>query len=571
MERLKRCLLKKPSVNDLEDGLESPEECTERWTSIRIIYYTMFLMSLGFSIILTGVWPYLDKLDPLAGKEFLGWIVGANPVGQMIFSPLVGWWGNRLGSIRLPLLCSLALFSIASGIYSCLELFTTHQKYWMLYSRFLIGVSSSSVAVCRSYLSAATKIKERTSAVSMVSLAQTLGFIVGPVLQGAVTMFGENGYPLLRNRLHLNMYTATGWINVLMGILNFCLFLPFVFKEKRIAAREAMIKQGMQSEKEAWKSMKPDYLSAWTLIFAFFILVFNFVFLETLATPLTMDMFAWTKAEALYYMAWIMAVGAVLASGVFLMIGPLCKRIPEQHVLLWGGFFLMVLGRAVYIPMSDQPPKLAIVENVTATLFQAEDPNWKGVYGSNFTDVQSDMFRVDLDYKGPAFVDRVSNLSDTVSSKDLLGCPSTQEWCKTTRGMTIFQFLLGYAFTAIGYPIGVTLITTIFSKVLGPRPQGTWMGLMTGSGCMSRALGPVFLSTIYTKYGLYWTFGSTAVMMAITMLWLWHMRQRLAPASYESKDSREDELATINFKQEDSTANQQEHDRKRISHDLVDS
>uniref|UniRef100_A0A2M3Z9I2 Putative transporter/transmembrane protein n=1 Tax=Anopheles braziliensis TaxID=58242 RepID=A0A2M3Z9I2_9DIPT len=572
MERLKRCILKKPSANDLEDGLESPEEYTERWTSIRIIYYTMFLMSLGFSIILTGVWPYLDKLDPLAGKEFLGWIVGANPVGQMIFSPLVGWWGNRLGSIRLPLLCSLALFSIASGIYSCLELFATHQKYWMLYSRFLIGVSSSSVAVCRSYLSAATKIKERTSAVSMVSLAQTLGFIVGPVLQGAVTMFGENGYPLVRNRLHLNMYTATGWINVLMGILNFCLFLPFVFKEKRIAAREAMIKHGMQSEKEAWKSMKPDYLSAWTLIFAFFILVFNFVFLETLATPLTMDMFAWTKAEALYYMAWIMAVGAVLASGVFLMIGPLCKRIPEQHVLLWGGFFLMVLGRAVYIPMSDQSPKLALVENVTAALL-TDDPNWKGLYGSNFTDVRSDMIRVDLDYKGPVLIAPVSNISDMIYTKDLLGCPSTQEWCKTTRGMTIFQFLLGYAFTAIGYPIGVTLITTIFSKVLGPRPQGTWMGLMTGSGCMSRALGPVFLSTIYTKYGLYWTFGSTAVMMAITMLWLWQMRQRLAPASYETKDSRGDELVTINFKQEDldSTANQQEHDRRRNSHDLVDS
>ncbi|XP_035784572.1 major facilitator superfamily domain-containing protein 8-like isoform X2 [Anopheles albimanus] len=541
MERLKRCISKKPSANDLEDGLESPEEYTERWTSIRIIYYTMFLMSLGFSIILTGVWPYLDKLDPLAGKEFLGWIVGANPVGQMIFSPLVGWWGNRLGSIRLPLLCSLALFSIASGIYSCLELFATHQKYWMLYSRFLIGVSSSSVAVCRSYLSAATKIKERTSAVSMVSLAQTLGFIVGPVLQGAVTMFGENGYPLLRNRLHLNMYTATGWINVLMGILNFCLFLPFVFKEKRIAAREAMIKQGMQSEKEAWKSIKPDYLSAWTLIFAFFILVFNFVFLETLATPLTMDMFAWTKAEALYYMAWIMAVGAVLASGVFLMIGPLCKRIPEQHVLLWGGFFLMVLGRAVYIPMSDQPPKLALAENVTTTLL-ADDPNWKGVYGSNFTDVRSDMIRVDLDYKGPAFIEPVSNISDMDYVKDLLGCPSTQEWCKTT-------------------------------QVLGPRPQGTWMGMMTGSGCMSRALGPVFLSTIYTKYGLYWTFGSTAVMMAVTMLWLWHMRQRLAPASYGTKDLRGDELVTINFKQEDvdSTANQQDHDGRRNSHDLVDT
>ncbi|XP_053680404.1 major facilitator superfamily domain-containing protein 8-like [Anopheles nili] len=540
MERVKQLLLKKPSKSDLDDGLETAAEYTERWTSVRIIYYTMFLMSLGFSIILTGVWPYLDKLDPHAGKEFLGWIVGANPVGQMIFSPLVGWWGNRLGSIRLPLLCSLGLFSIASALYSCLELFPVHQKYWMLFSRFLIGVSSSNVAVCRSYLSAATKNEERTGAVSMVSLAQTLGFIVGPVLQGAVTLFGEEGFPLFRNKLHLNMYTATGWINVVMGILNFCLFLPYVFKEKRIAAREAMMQQGMQSEKETWKSMKPDYLSAWTLICAFFILVFNFVFLETLATPLTMDMFAWTKGEALYYMAWVMAVGAILASTIFLLIDPLCKRISEQYVLIWGGFFLMVLGRAVYMPMGDSPPKLALAENVTMSSLGIEGLS-PYVYGSNFTQVYSNLTRVDFDSGVPTSEPSV-NFSN---AKDSLGCPPSQEWCKTTRGMTVFQFLLGYAFTAIGYPIGVTLISTIFSKVLGPRPQGTWMGIMTGSGCLSRALGPVFLSTIYTKYGLYWTFGTTAVMMAVTMLWLWQMRERLVPMKYDVTGKGEELVAVI--------------------------
>nr|CAD7405738.1 unnamed protein product [Timema cristinae] len=42
--------------------LETCEERSERWLSIYIIYFTMFLMSLGFSIILTGVWPYLDKV-----------------------------------------------------------------------------------------------------------------------------------------------------------------------------------------------------------------------------------------------------------------------------------------------------------------------------------------------------------------------------------------------------------------------------------------------------------------------------------------------------------------------------
>lgn len=537
MDFLKRCFIKRPSPEDLADGLETASEYTARWNSIRVIYYTMFLMSLGFSIILTGVWPYLDKLDPEAGKEFMGWIVSANPVGQMIFSPLVGWWSNRLGSIRLPLLCSLALFSIASGIYSTLELFTSHQKYWMMYSRFLIGVSSSSIAVCRSYLSAATKVGERTAAVSMVSLAQTLGFIFGPALQGLVTPLGDHGVPLFRNKLHLNMYTATGWINVLMGILNFCLFLPFFFKEKRIAAREAMVQQGKESEKETWKSIKPDYVSAWSLILAFFILVFNFVFLETLATPLTMDMFAWTKAEALRYMAWVMAVGAVVACLTFVLIEPLCKKFPERSVLLWGGFFFMVLGRAVYIPMSSSPPKLAIPLNETSLL---QPPPY--VYASNFTEVYSNLTRVEFDKITPSVV-------KAVEETEILGCPVSQDWCKTTNGMTITQFLIGYAFTAMGYPIGVTLITTIFSKILGPRPQGTWMGIMTGSGCLSRALGPIFLSTIYTKLGLYWTFGSTAVMMAATMLWLWLVRDRLTPPEYDNPTAGQ-ELQTVASRKE---------------------
>lgn len=30
------------------------------------MYFTMFLMALGFSVVLTGVWPYLDKVIPIA-------------------------------------------------------------------------------------------------------------------------------------------------------------------------------------------------------------------------------------------------------------------------------------------------------------------------------------------------------------------------------------------------------------------------------------------------------------------------------------------------------------------------
>ncbi|XP_053953843.1 major facilitator superfamily domain-containing protein 8 [Anastrepha ludens] len=496
--------------DDVNDGLETLAEYQSRWRSVRVIYFTMFLMSLGFSIILTGIWPYLNKLDPHAGKEFMGLIVAANPLGQMIFSPLFGWWSNKLASIRLPLLCSLALFTFASGLYSALEMRPDNVKYWMLTARFLIGVSSANIAVCRSYLSAATRLSERTKAVSMVSLAQVLGFIVGPGLQTAVTPLGNTGYTFFWGALVFNMYTACGWINVIMSIGNFIMFLPGLFEEHKIAAREIMIRQGKSSERETWKAIKPDYVSAWTLIMAFFVLVFNFVLLETLGTSLTMDQFAWSNHDALYYMGILMSVGAIVALVTFVAINPLCKIFPEHYVLIWGGFSLMVLGRVLYIPWGDGPPITAEVYNVTIPL------------------------------TGNATIDLGPN------DEIFLGCPKTQPWCERTPALTLTQFIIGYAFTSIGYPIGVTLIQTIFSKVLGPRPQGVWMGLMTGAGCLSRVLGPVFVGVIYTRYGTYWTFGFTSVMMFAAMIWLLLSKNRLIPPNFDNSLDAEMQTPSTN-------------------------
>ncbi|XP_012339096.1 major facilitator superfamily domain-containing protein 8 isoform X1 [Apis florea] len=489
----------------VDDDLETVFEKKERWRSIYVIYFTMFLMSLGFSIILTGVWPYLDKLDSSAGKEYMGYVVAANPLGQMLFSPLVGWWGDKRGSIRLPLLSTLALFTFASGLYSILEIVPGDRKMYMIVARFLVGISSANIAVARSYLSAATKFVERTHAVSMVSLAQVLGFVVGPSLQAAVTPLGEKGVYFIN--IPINMYTMTGWINVIMGILNFILFLPWNFTERRIAIREAMRNEGKQTEEETLKSIKPDNLAAWTLICAFFVLVFNFVLLETLGTSLTMDQFAWSKTEALYYMGILMSIGAVVSCITFVMIEPLCKKFNERKVMLWGGFLFMVIGRILYIPWGPGPPKIAYLESF-------------------------------------------NNITKDSNGTEIVGCPSTQEWCSYTPQLTPVQFFIGYGFTTIGYPLGITLIQTIFSKVLGPRPQGVWMGFMTGAGCASRVLGPVFVSVIYTRFGTYHTFGITGLTLIICMSWLQIVNKRLVPpkATILSKDM---EIPLVHLKSND--------------------
>lgn len=71
--------------------------------------------------------------------------------------------------------------------------------------------------------------------------------MVGPGLQAAVTPLGENGFYIMN--LPVNMYNMTGWINVILGILNFVLFLPWNFKEHRIALREAMRNEGKATGK----------------------------------------------------------------------------------------------------------------------------------------------------------------------------------------------------------------------------------------------------------------------------------------------------------------------------------
>lgn len=183
-------------------------------------------------------------------------------------------------------------------------------------------------------------------------------------------------------------------------------------------------------------------------------------------------------------MGLLMSAGAIIACVTFVCIAPLCRLFAEHNVLLWGGFLPMVIGRLLYIPWGDAPAQMAVWRNV-------------------------------------------SDAATNASSAELVGCPASQLWCQTTPALTMTQFLLGYVVTSIGYPIGVTLIQTIFSKILGPRPQGVWMGMITGAGCLSRIMGPVCVGFVYSRFGTYATFGGTTVMMVVAMLWMWWFRERL--------------------------------------------
>lgn len=202
-----------------------------------------------------------------------------------------------------------------------------------------------------------------------------------------------------------------------------------------------------------------------------------------------MDLYAWSRAEALHYVGLILTGGAILSTSTFIVLPALCRVFSERHVMIFCGFLPMAFGRGLLIPfLGGSPPKMA------------------------------EPLHLRMDGIIPNFI---GNSSENI---ELLGCPIAQEWCRTTPVLPMAQLLIGYAFSACGFPIAVTLLQTIYSNVLGCRPQGVWVGLIFGSGCLARVIGPVCIGFIYARYGMYWTFGMTALTVLLGMFWIWLIR-----------------------------------------------
>lgn len=49
--------------NGISKELETAEEKKGRISSLVIVYFTLFLQSLGLAVTMTGVWPFLDKVS----------------------------------------------------------------------------------------------------------------------------------------------------------------------------------------------------------------------------------------------------------------------------------------------------------------------------------------------------------------------------------------------------------------------------------------------------------------------------------------------------------------------------
>ncbi|CAL1526824.1 unnamed protein product [Lymnaea stagnalis] len=560
--------------------VEPPNVYRSRWRSIRVMYLTMFLGSVTFTITMSSLWPFLQVLNPLVSESFLGWVVSAYSLGQLAASPVFGGWANLRSSSREPLTVSLFLTTFSNLFYMYLQTMPSHKDYYMILARGLIGFSAGkpcNVAVVRSYVSGATTVKERTSSMANLSIFQAMGFILGPVIQAALVPVGYPG-PIESIGFHFNMYTAPAFFASFVAVINL-LLLIFVFKEHRVydddmqcnvQAKDTADEDDNSVLKNSMETFdyKPDYVAVISSIFLFFVVLFMFTVFETIGTPLTMHMYAWSKSKATLYQGITLGVAGFLSIIVFLVAKQLAKKYNERYLLLIG-FIFCLCGYFVYIPWGHNLPPRGL-----APISPQNKSNvipYQGIYSlpyylfykvsdssssqaftlEHFKEINSTLVHHLMKLPGSDTYLSIKNEDSSVTPQTIVtaivtnttytpeGCPWNYAWCDYVPVIHIAQFLCATILISIGYPMCNMLSYTIYSKVLGPKPQGLWMGWLTASGSLARTVGPVYVSQVYDSFGPQVTFGSCCGFIVVTIVFYLLIFRRLVPfASKEASLTR---------------------------------
>lgn len=199
------------------------------------------------------------------------------------------------------------------------------------------------------------------------------------------------------------------------------------------------------------------------------------IFFCRMCTSLLMDQFAITRANAMHYAGITMASTSIIVCIVQLILPLMTKYYSEYNLLIFMVFIPLAIGRLMYIPVGDKLQPAYPMENIT--------------------------------------IHRNSKI-------EILGCPVSQKWCLTQPALTASQFYIGHITCAASTALGLSLSQIILSKYLGRRPQGLYMGYMTSAGAISRIIAPVCITWLYSRYGLYLSYGSLGVVFVFTAIWL---------------------------------------------------
>ena len=288
-----------------------------------VVFLTVCVDFIGFGLILPLLTRYAEDFG--AGGVQIGILFLSYSLMQMLVSP---WWGrlsDKWG--RKPIL----MISIGGNAISLALAAMADSYAWLLMARLLSGFLTSNVAVAAAYIADLTEDDERSVGMGWIGAARGIGFVLGPIIGGELSVFG---------------IAAPFWGAAGLALLNFVaavLILP-----ETAAKKGAPLPQGFWQN---LKQMRRDPLFEKVLAIAF-VQVIAFSMLEMAYVLFIERRFELSPVETTLYAGRVFTfIGVVLAlvQGVFLK--RLVRVFSEANLLRSG--IALVFGAMILIPLTS--------------------------------------------------------------------------------------------------------------------------------------------------------------------------------------------------------------------------
>ncbi|KAJ3036942.1 hypothetical protein HDV00_002189 [Rhizophlyctis rosea] len=401
----------------------------------------------------------------------LGICVSLYSVGRLATSVPFGTWADKRSSSREVLIWSSILAVVGNSLYAfapwALKGFLPGGVVLgvLCASRFAVGCGTGSLSVCKAYLAANSKVEERTKVIAWSGMAQYAGFSITPIvatflmwLENAYTPSdpsGEDGSPT---------FLACILPGVALAIAN-ALLVPFLYysmpardpctipSPKSTPERTSVVSYGStttlvnedgESSPEASPSPPPVALPP-----------------PSLPTPATTTR---TKSR---------------------------KEREEDLIVRWGFilfFFLNFVLRGI----------IGVTETIAPDMYEHLRSDHE-----NYLE-ESGRFFFYLGLAGLAVFLLIDPIQKRLIKGDYLLCLGTLAVALGTvlnfdpspavTPSSYRRFVAGMVFTwSVGSPICQTLTVSMFSTMLGRRPQGGMIGWITTAGSLGRIAFPALV------------------------------------------------------------------------------
>ncbi|OQR87159.1 Major Facilitator Superfamily (MFS) [Achlya hypogyna] len=380
-----------------------PAKRTQQWhVQLGLISFVIFGAEASRGIVMATMFPYCEALG--GGLYELGLLTSVFSFGRLISSTVFGWMCDRW-SFRSVYLVSSAIGVVGNVLY------LVPNTRVLVASRFLTGVSSGNLSVCRANVAVMTTPDIRLKYLTVLAVMVYFGYALTPGLGGLLTNVNINvaGF-------HVDKYTAPGLVLAVMSCASLLGILAVY--DDSISAHDAPAPFGQPRAKSTAPLARAAFVLSDRLVYA--------------------------------------------GVGLFIMLNVVSRGV-------------LSIYETINVPLFVQVTHEANATVITAAASFQFNFGLLGLLGYFSIEVWHNAISEVTWLLGGLLALGVGNMILALHD-----APSYEE-------LWVGVFFLW----SVGSPITTAVCVSAFSKILGSRQQGTWMGLLGSAASVSRIIMPM--------------------------------------------------------------------------------